>query len=173
MAKVVWKGKRNFVAVLLILILAMTGCGQQTDLQQGEEVEETTEILEVEETETETETETENASVFMKFYNEEGEDNGEIYEIILSQDVEEALEKRCVLQVDIVEYNKLMFAESEYEFCDIQDPFTGDYYMGKCGLNMVGERQILSDLSPMIGRFVLLNFWDSSYKYCYAVLKIN
>ncbi len=166
MAKVVWKGKRNFVAVLLILILTMTGCGQQTDLQQGEEVEETTEILEVEETETE------NASVFMKFYNEEGKDNGEIYEIILSQDVEEALEKRCVLQVDIVEYNKLMFAESEYEFCDIQDPFTGDY-ISDCDLNIVGERQILSDLSPMIGRFVLLNFWDSSYEYCYAVLKIN
>ena len=108
----------------------------------------------------------------MKFYNEEGKDNGEIYEIILSQDVEEAQEKRCVLQVDIVEHNKLMFAESEYEFCDIQDPFTGDY-ISDCDLNIVGERQILSDLSPMIGRFVLLNFWDSSYEYCYAVLKIN
>jgi len=132
-----------------------------------ESLEEPREILE-------TDGQEEKPITFLYFYNEDGDLDGEVYPLHLFEKVEEAIYGKTVIgNTDVEEYNKMGFLTYNYSFSHIEDPFTGDYYVD-CNENSIDDDLIfVSNLEPIKGKLVMLEFWDSSSNLkLYGVFKI-
>ncbi len=113
---------------------------------------------------------------FVKFYDESGNSNEEIYEIPLSKDLESALQKKVTLKVEPTACILVFSGGESLQFKEASDPFSSMVYIEDVswdGCREIAGRQVLSDLSEIVGRFVLMTFHDKKENDYYSVIKIG
>lgn len=149
------------MAIVIAVILSMTGCGASKSQEPEATAEPTVEPT----------VEPEEQKVYVRFYNENGDSNGEIYEISIFENIEDALDHKSEINVGVENYPKMLFGETEWEIQRARDPFTGNPL--RMDIEGMGERSVVPELTFIRGKYVSLTFARRYGEYRYAVVKIQ